>query len=114
MTTGTESLFASPQEMVDATIKAHNDAMMALAADVHPYTQSSIDAHETTIRGNLGILLQVVMAADDYRGWTGGHHWRCEFRTAAKGWKKGDPPVIECVCGLDRLNTLLGELGLNV
>jgi predicted nucleic acid-binding Zn-ribbon protein len=41
----------------DTIIKAHNDAMMALAADVHPYTQSAIDAHEQTIRDNLAALV---------------------------------------------------------
>lgn len=58
-------------------------------------------------------LLDAVAAADDYRAYTGGHYWRCENRTAAKGWKKGDPPIIECVCGLDRLDDALGRLGLN-
>lgn len=67
----------------------------------------------TIERKDAAVIALAIEAADDYRGWTGGHHWRCEFRTAAKGWKQGDPPVIECVCGLDRLNALLGEMGLN-
>jgi hypothetical protein len=57
------------------------------------------------------ILLDVARAAEDYVASTGAHHWRCEYRTAAKGWKRGDPPVIECICGLDSLNAALVRFG---
>ena len=55
------------------------------------------------------ILLEIAGHAEHYATWTGEHYWGCEYRTAAKGWKRGDPPVIECVCGLDRLNDALAR-----
>ena len=55
-------------------------------------------------------LLNIRDAAQQYADWTGGHHWRCEYRTAEKGWREGEPPVIECVCGHDRLRDALAAL----
>jgi hypothetical protein len=46
-------------------------------------------------------------AAQRYLDYTGEHHWRCEHRTAAVGWKEGEPPVIQCVCGHDALRAAL-------
>jgi hypothetical protein len=46
-------------------------------------------------------------AAQRYLDYTGEHHWRCEHRTAAVGWKEGEPPVIQCVCGRDALRAAL-------
>jgi hypothetical protein len=59
----------------------------------------------------LEALCDAAEAAERYLGHTGEHYWRCEYRTAAKGWKKGDPPIIECICGLDALDAALVSLG---
>jgi len=37
------------------------------------------------------------------------HDWRCEIRTAAAGWKAGDPPVIRCECGRVELDAALEQ-----
>jgi len=52
-------------------------------------------------------LVEAVEAQLEYG--EGGHSWRCEYRTAEKGWKEGDPPIIECRCGLDRLYAALAR-----
>ena len=59
----------------------------------------------------LETLLDIAEAAGDYAASTGEHYWRCEYRTAEKGWNKGDPPVIVCQCGLDRLIESLQKVG---
>lgn len=56
------------------------------------------------------LLEEIADAAELYFATLYEHHWRCENRTAAKGWKKGDPPIIECVCGLERLEKACAEL----
>lgn len=38
------------------------------------------------------------------------HRHDCEYRTKAKGWMPGQPPVIECVCGLDAFDAALSVL----
>ena len=53
------------QALANGIIKAHNDAMTALAADVHPYSQAAVDAHEKTIRDNLAALLAAAHEAVD-------------------------------------------------
>lgn len=70
--------------------------------------------------GDAALIVALVNAADDlievaeaarlHLIVKGEHHWRCEYRTAAKGWKKGDPPVIDCECGLDDLDAALAAL----
>lgn len=50
--------------------------------------------------------LAVVKAAEAYSP-REDHDWRCEYRTAAVGWKEGDPPVIRCECGRDDLDSAL-------
>jgi len=50
------------QALANGIIKAHNDAMTALAADVHPYSREAVDAHEQTIRDNLDALLAALAA----------------------------------------------------
>jgi hypothetical protein len=54
-------------------------------------------------------LMAVVEAARTYSP-RADHDWRCEYRTAEKGWKAGDPPVIDCECGYDRLQEALDAL----
>lgn len=38
------------------------------------------------------------------------HTHLCEYRTAAKGWAPGAPPVIKCACGLDELEATFTSL----
>jgi len=57
----------------------------------------------------LPALLDVVDAIDNFDGDLS-HPHDCEYRTAAKGWKPGEPPVIECVCGMDALEAALSRL----
>lgn len=60
--------------------------------------------------GQVEALLDIAESADTYRSWLGQHHWRCEYRTVAMGWKHGEPPIIKCVCGLDALEAALARL----
>lgn len=55
-------------------------------------------------------LLAVAEAAENLAADIG-HLHDCQYRTAAKGWKPGEPPVIECVCGLDAFEAALAALG---
>ena len=55
-------------------------------------------------------LLAVLDAATEHlREGNLSHSWRCEYRTAVKGWKEGEPPVVECVCGLDNLDVAVAR-----
>jgi hypothetical protein len=82
----TDHLICVPEEKADAAlIVAAVNSLPALIARVR--------------------LLEA--AAQRYLDYTGEHHWRCEHRTAAVGWKEGEPPVIQCVCGHDALRAAL-------
>lgn len=71
--------------------------------------QYDADNPEATREQREAILLALIDLAEAALAYDGeyGHPWRCQYRTAAKGWKPGQPPIIECQCGLDNLERAL-------
>lgn len=55
----------SAQELVDRAWKAHSDAMMALAADVHPYSPSAVRDQEALLERTLGELGTRLMGLEE-------------------------------------------------
>ena len=70
-----------------------------------------IRAQGNATANEVDVLLDIAEAAGLYAASTAAHYWRCEYRTAKKGWKEGDPPVIVCQCGLDELVASLRKVG---
>lgn len=61
----------------------------------------------TAAIGEVGLaLVEVVEALDEFSGeW--GHSSHCYHRASARGWNPGSPPVLDCVCGLARIEDAL-------